>query len=279
MFVFLVGVTMIFRGGLKPSIDFTGGSLLEIEILDKSQDLSALTTERIDRFVKLESIQHIGNSTFILRAKNMSNEQKDTVIAELESEYGAIEQLRFESVGPVLGRELLLKTIFSVLIVAVVIMLYVMNQFKDFSYGVSAIFAMLHDTFVLFSVFALFGVLFDVEIDALFVTAVLTTLSFSVHDTIVVFDRIREIKRKEPKLSIKQAANAAVIATFSRSLNNSLTIIIVLTALVFLGGETLKWFAVALLVGSITGTYSSTFTAIPLLLLWEDLRVRFQEKK
>jgi len=270
---------MIAQGGLKPSIDFSGGSVLEVKMdvskINSSQELE----ERIDKIVDISSLQLTSQKTLILKSKSIANEQKDAVVADLGTEFGTVEMIRFETVGPVIGRELLLKTVFSVLIVSMVIMLYVMNQFKDLRYGVSAILAMLHDTFVLFCAFALLGVLYNVEIDALFVTAVLTTLSFSVHDTIVTFDRIREIRKKEPNITIKEASNKAVLQTLSRSLNNSLTIIIMLATLVLLGGTTLRWFAVALLVGSITGTYSSTFTAIPLLLLWDDVAKRWSKGK
>jgi preprotein translocase subunit SecF len=117
-----------------------------------------------------------------------------------------------------------------------------------------------------------------VEVDVLFVTALLTTLSFSVHDTIVVFDRIREVKRLHPRLGMAEAIDIAILQTVSRSLNNSLTIIIMLVALVVLGGESIRWFAVALLIGAITGTYSSTFTAAPLLLVWDDLAARWRHQ-
>ena len=109
-----------------------------------------------------------------------------------------------------------------------------------------------------------------VEVDVLFVTALLTTLSFSIHDTIVVYDRIRELRKKHPRYDLEEVANVAVLETLGRSINNSVTIIVMLLALVVLGGETIHWFAVALLVGAITGTYSSTFTAVPILLVWEE---------
>lgn len=164
-----------------------------------------------------------------------------------------------------------MKTIIGIVIVSLGIMLYVMRQFSELKYGVSAILAMFHDSAVLIGMFSIFGHFFHAEVDVLFVTALLTTLSFSIHDTIVVYDRIRELRRKHVKSDIKDLANVAVLQTLSRSINNSLTIIFMLVVLVLLGGDTLRWFAVALLVGAITGTYSSTFTAIPLVLLWDDV--------
>ena len=132
---------------------------------------------------------------------------------------------------------------------------------------------MLHDSLILIGAFSLLGHFFDVEVDVLFVTALLTTLSFSIHDTIVVYDRIRELKRKHPRSGLEEIANAAVLETLSRSINNSMTIIIMLLSLVVLGGDTIRWFSVALLIGAITGTYSSTFTAVPLLLEVDQRRL------
>ena len=127
---------------------------------------------------------------------------------------------------------------------------------------------MLHDTIILIGSFSIFGKFFGVEIDTLFVTAVLTTLSFSVHYTIVVFDRIRESLKQSPNSRPVDVVNKAVTQTLSRSINNSMTIIFMLTALSLLGGVSIKWFSVALLIGTITGTYSSTFVAVPLLLVF-----------
>lgn len=151
-----------------------------------------------------------------------------------------------------------------------VILSYVAYRFKHFAYGAVAIVAMLHDSLVLLGVFSLLGHFFDIKVDTLFVTAVLTTLSFSVHDTIVVFGRIREILHKT-NLDFESAVNQAVGETIVRSLNNSLTIIFMLIALLVLGGESLRLFVFALLIGTISGTYSSTFNAAPLLVFWSNL--------
>jgi preprotein translocase subunit SecF len=153
-------------------------------------------------------------------------------------------------------------------------MLYLTFQFKELRFGISAVLAMVHDSLILISAFSWLGFLMGVEVDVLFVTAVMTTLSFSVHDTIVVFDRIRELRRNNPRVEFETLVNTAVLQTLARSLNNSMTIIIMLLALVLLGGDTIRWFAVALLIGAITGTYSSTFTAVPLLLVWEEFKTK-----
>ena len=138
---------------------------------------------------------------------------------------------------------------------------------------------MFHDSLILLGAFSLLGHFYGIEVNVLFVTALLTTLSFSVHDTIVVFDRIRELTRKNFKLKEEVVVWRAVRETLPRSINNSLTIIIMLLALVILGGESIRWFALALLIGAVTGTYSSTFTAAPLLLLWSDISKLLKKRR
>lgn len=272
LLVILPGLFCLLRFGLKPSIDFTGGSLLEIQFPQSGLPSNNELQDKSKNVIDISSIQSSGAQSLLIRSKQLSNTEKDTVLSVLKQSYPDIKELRFESVGPTLGKELLVKTVIAVIIVAIVITLYMMRQFSEIKYGIAAVLAMFHDTAVLFSVFSILGVLYGVEVDVLFVTAVLTTLSFSVHDTIVFFDRIRELRKKESHTPLKTLVNTAAMQTMSRSINNSLTIIVMLLALVLLGGQSIRWFSVALLVGALTGTYSSTFTAIPLLLLWEDIQ-------
>jgi preprotein translocase subunit SecF len=264
------GIFFLLRFGLKPAIDFTGGSLLEINAEGLSDDKNSIS-EQVGDIYEISSVQSSGDNQVILRGKNISNEVKEAVVTKLSGKYGEIEEKRFETVGPTLGKELLMKTFAAIVIVSGLITLYVWKQFNDIRFGVSAILAMFHDSLILLGAFSVLGHFYHVEVDVLFVTALLTTLSFSVHDTIVVFDRIRELRKKNYKLSLTEIVNMAVIETLSRSINNSITIIIMLLALVLIGGETIRWFSVALLIGAVTGTYSSTFTAAPLILLWEDI--------
>lgn len=266
----LPGIFFLVRYGLKPSIDFTGGSLLEIKA-EGLTDNRAQIAETVGESYEISLVQTSGENQIIIRGKTISNETKDEVITKLSEEYGEIEEKRFETVGPTLGKELLMKTLVAIVIVSGMITLYVWKQFSELRFGVSAILAMFHDSLILLGAFSILGHFFHVEVDVLFVTALLTTLSFSVHDTIVVFDRIRELKKKNQRMDLEGVVNVAVLETLSRSLNNSITIILMLLALVLIGGESIKWFSVALLIGAITGTYSSTFTAAPLLLLWEEL--------
>ena len=278
--VILPGMIALACGGLKPSVDFTGGSFLEIKPptnpISDSQVLAAAPTT-----VKVASVVHTGENTLVIRSNQMTKDQAEAYRYQIASVSAAIsgaspaaqlepvEEVQFQTVGPILGKELIQKTFLAVIIASISIMLYVAYRFKNLKYGVSAILAMLHDSLVLLSVFALLGYFQGVEIDTLFVTAMLTILSFSVHDTIVVYDRIRESSHKYTQVKYYDLINKAVTETMSRSINNSMTIIFMLLALLLFGGVTIRWFAFALLIGTISGTYSSPFVAAPLLLAWD----------
>jgi preprotein translocase subunit SecF len=175
----------------------------------------------------------------------------------------------FEFVGPSIGQETIRKTVVSIALAVATLLIYISFTFKKLKYGVCAILAMLHDSLILLGSFSLLGHFYAVQVDLLFVTAVLTTLSFSVHDTIVVFDRIRELTSTKAEES--DNINQAITDTIVRSLNNSLTIIFMLLALLLMGADSTKQFILALLIGTVIGTYSSTFTAAPLLTVWTKL--------
>ena len=274
--VILPGIYSLIRYGLKPSIDFTGGSLLELEFKNKVGDQSAVINNVLNDN-KFESYNISFNDDYrvLIRSKPIDKEQVASISAILGQKLNdSPKELRFETVGPILGKELIRKTILSIILAASFILLYVWRQFRNPMFGVCAILAMFHDSLVLLGIFSLLGHFKGVEIDTLFVTAVLTVLSFSVHDTVVVYDRIRESMKKYPNISFVEMANKAVTETLSRSINNSMTIIFMLIALYLLGGETTRWFVLALLVGTISGTYSSTFTAAPLLVVWNNIQNR-----
>lgn len=164
------------------------------------------------------------------------------------------------------------------IVASLLIVVYITWSFRSvpkptssFRFGVSAIIALIHDVLVLLGLFSIFGHFFGVEIDSLFVTAVLTVIGFSVHDTIVVFDRIRENLKRVGGENFGEVVNDSILQTLDRSLNTSLTVVLVLSALLIFGGETIRWFVLALLIGVISGTYSSIFNASPLLVVWQDL--------
>ncbi len=267
------GIISLFLFGLKPAIDFTGGSLIELHFLDQEKFANYSDKglkDDLNGLYDVSAVQNSGDKKIIIKGKEITNAEKDVLVSKLIEKYGQVDVLRFETVGPILGAELLKKTLTAILLVASIITFYVWKQFDELKYGVCAVLAMLHDSLILIGAFSLLGHFFNVEVDVLFVTALLTTLSFSVHDTIVVYDRIRELKRKHSKYSFEQITNAAVLETMGRSINNSMTIIIMLLTLAILGGASIHWFVIALLIGSITGTYSSTFTAVPLLLVMHE---------
>lgn len=233
--------------GFKQSIDFTGGTLVEYKFPSGNQVM------KFDHnFTQVEA-----------RERANSFPEKPEII-------------RFETVGPAFSAEILEKTYTALAIAAAGILIWVAWQFKSLQFGISAIIATLHDTIIILGTFAALGHFKGVEVDILFVTAVLTVLSFSVHDTIVVYDRIRETNKKHGGGSMLEIANRAVSETMVRSLNNSLTIVFMLTAIFLMGGQTIKWFIAALLVGTISGTYSSPFVAVPLLVTWEEIKNRFK---
>lgn len=252
----------------KPSIDFTGGSIWELNIPSNvSQDQLRQTFEKNN--LNISEYISLGNNKFSIKFQNINTDQKISLDKEIKGIDPNIKELKFETIGPILGRELLKKTITAVILSSLFLFLFIGRRFKDFSFGMSAILAMFHDTFILVGAFSIFGHFFGAELDSLFVTALLTTLSSSVHDTVVTFDRIRELKRKNYKIDWVQLANQAVTETLNRSINNSMTIIFMLLSLVLLGGSSTKWFATALLVGVVCGTYSSTGVAIPLVLFFK----------
>lgn len=246
----IVGTFSMLKWGFKVGIDFTGGVVAEYKFPD--------------------------GATKVFRYKVMSDTEIEKIKADFKKQNAT--EISFESVGPSIGPELIRKTIYALLISAVAILLWIAYQFNSLKFGISATLATLHDTLILLGSFSLFGHFYGAEVDFLFVTAVLTILSFSVHDTIVVFDRIREMRKKGGGEMIDMANNA-LSETMVRSLNNSFTIIFMLIALILMGGESTKWFSVALLVGTISGTYSSPFVAVPILVTWDEVSKKLKAKR
>ena len=247
------GAFSVARWGFSIGIDFTGGSVLEYRLPDGQS-----------KIIKSGPLDEAG------KAKIKSDLEKNVG--------GSVTEVRFENVGPTIGPELVKKTFYALLIASGAILLWVAYQFKNIKFGISATLATIHDSLVLLGSFSLLGHFFGAEIDFLFVTAMLTILSFSVHDTIVVFDRIRESRKKDDfNEDIYTLANRALSQTMVRSLNNSFTIIFMLIALILMGGETVKWFSAALLIGTVSGTYSSPFVAVSILVTWDELQRKFKK--
>ena len=251
--------------GLKLGLDFTGGSLLEIKLDAPLVDLQSA----IEAEMPVVSIQQSSDSSFIIRSGLIDSVQKTQALEKLKTQFGAVAEIRFETIGPVLGQELIKKTLFGLALAVLFILVYLAYRFRDKIFGICAVLAMLHDSLIILGMFSVLGAWLGVEIDALFVTAVLTILSFSVHDTIVLYDRIREDRRLYPQETLFNISNRAISETMTRSINNSLTIIFMLLSLFILGGATTRWFVLALLIGTISGTYSSPFVAVPLLVIFK----------
>ncbi|MSQ43240.1 MAG: protein translocase subunit SecF [Chloroflexi bacterium] len=282
---FLISGLMILPGliglaiwGLNLGIDFTGGSLVEVRLganpasaqvrtvfVDAGlTDVSVITGSTIDAL----------GMTYLIRTKTIDAGAKSDVLAKLGSAYGPLTEDRFESVGPVIGRETATNAFLAVIGASVLILLYLSYAFRQvpnpWRYGACAVFALLHDVVLVVGLWAILGKLFGLEVDALFVTAILTVVGFSVHDTIVVFDRIRENVSRFPGEMFERVVNFSVNQTLDRSINTSLTVILTLTALLLLGGATIRGFVLVLLVGIVSGTYSSIFNASCLLVVWEN---------
>lgn len=275
--VLIPGLTSLFLFGLKLSIDFTGGSRLQYQISEtKKVQNSELQNVITAQGIEVGSIQQGGNNIFHIRTKPLNEKEHQKVKKALVAKFPG-KELSFETIGPTVGAEITRNAILSVFYASLLIVFYVAWSFRSvpkpassIRFGICAVAALIHDILILLGIFSILGHFFGVEIDNLFVTAVLTVIGFSVHDTIVVFDRIRENTRRMGDASFAQIVNASIIQTFERSLNTSLTVILVLFALFLFGGESIRWFVVALLIGIISGTYSSIFNAAPLLVAWEE---------
>jgi preprotein translocase subunit SecF len=262
--VIVSGLINLVTNGVLLGVDFTGGALVEYHF-DQEISTEVATKKIEDLSISVGSIQKTANSSYLFKLAPIERKQAEQIQETLKKEFGGeVREDRFENVGPSVGSELIKKTIYALVLSTLGILFWIAYQFKSVRFGVAATVATLHDAVVIIGTYSIVSRLYHAEIDFLFVTAVLTILSFSVHDTIIVFDRIREIRRKHGG-EMYEVINRAISETMRRSIFNSLAIIFMLISLVVLGGTTTRWFAVALLIGTISGTYSSPFIAGPML--------------
>lgn len=273
--VILSGLFSILNWGLPLGVEFRGGTLIEYKLAKDIGTATISTLVRTDG-VEIVSVQKSGNDTYLLKLGQVNVTQRTNLKSSLDKAAGKADELRFETIGPTVGTELVTKTIYGLLMAAGGILLWVAFQFKSFKFGVSAVLAMFHDSLVVIGIYSIFGHFFGAEVDLLFVTALLTILSFSVHDTIIVYDRIRESKKAYGS-DLYDLANKAVSETMVRSLNNTFVVVFMMVALLLLGGATVKWFVATLLVGTISGAYSSPFVAVPILVTWDELQRKFKK--
>lgn len=276
LLIILPGLYFLLTSGLRLGIDFTGGALLEYRF-GKSINTNDLRQQISKQGIEVGQITPSSDNTYIIRTKPVEQDKINRLKSVLNEKFGQVEERRVEFVGPVIGSELRQKSLIGVTLASIVIVLYIAFSFRkipkptsSWRFGITAVVALIHDILVVVGVFAVLGKFLNVEVDTLFVTALLTVIGFSVHDTIVVFDRIRENSIKNMGRKFIEVANLSVVQTLGRSLNTSLTVVFVLLAMFLFGGETIRWFVVALLVGIISGTYSSIFNATALLVWWEE---------
>ncbi len=287
--IILVSLSIIgwFLWGLKYGLDFTGGSLMDVSYAKQRPSI----TQMEESFKQLEitdaKAQPAGEKDYLIRFKNIDENKHQEIVKKLSSisvegvSDNTFTENRFESIGPSLGKELKAKAVQAIVIVLICIVLYIAYAFRKVSkpveswkYGVSAIVALAHDVLVVTGIFVYLGKFAGVEVDSLFVTALLTLLGFSVHDTIVTFDRIREnLFKSRSYENFEEIINISINQTIIRSLNTSLTTFLALLAILLFGGESTRYLALALAIGVVVGTYSSIFIASPLLLLFNKKKV------
>ncbi|MDP2629256.1 MAG: protein translocase subunit SecF [Candidatus Harrisonbacteria bacterium] len=267
--------------GLRFGIDFTGGSFWQIEFEED------LTQQELKNFVQAElgASEAIVSQTsdeqiFNIRLKELSESDHQEYATALEEEFGPMTELSFQAIGGVVGQELIRKAIWAIIINLFAIVLYVAYAFRkvagpisSWKYSLVTLVTLFHDAIIPLGIFALLGAFLGVEVDTNFVVATLVVMGFSVHDTIVVFDRIREnLRIRSEKEGFAQIVNSSINETMARSVNTSLTLLVVLAALFILGASTLNYFILVILIGTVLGTYSSIFVASPLLVLWSRER-------
>lgn len=275
--IMIPGLIFLLLFGLNLSIDFTGGSRLTVDFNNK---VTSNDSQKVNRILTNENIKvytvETSNKSVLVRTRPINEKENSKFQKDLTKNVKNVKETGFETIGPTIGKETTLNAIKAVLIASLLIILYIAWSFRKvpkpasgFRFGVSAVVALVHDVIVVVGIFAILGKLLGIEVDSLFVTALLTVIGFSVHDTIVVFDRIRENLRRETA-PFPQVVNDSILQTIDRSLNTSLTVLLVLLALLLFGGDSIRWFVVALLVGVTSGTYSSIFNASPILVVWQE---------
>lgn len=285
-FLYLSGVLLVLSivvvavFGLNLGVDFKGGTSTELSFA-KKPELTAVQDAVKSAGVENAQVVTAGESGVIIKTGVIEKEQHDKILATLKDKVGEFKETRYDSIGPVVGNDLKRNAAYQLILVSLGIIFYIAYAFRKvirpitpWQFGITAVIALIHDLFIVLGVFALLGKYQGVEIDSLFVTAILTVLGFSVHDTIIVFDRIRENLKIYAGQSLEFIMNHSVSQTITRSLNTSLTVLFVLLPLLLFGGESIKYFVLALFIGIIVGTYSSIFVASQLLLYWQKYRQR-----
>jgi preprotein translocase subunit SecF len=287
--VILVGIVSLIAFGLKGGIEFTSGSTMTVDF-EQTVEQADLRSEMANLGHDDAIIQRTGEGDFLIRTKELEPEvrdpetgevitpaERDTIEEALGQRFGPLTVLDFYSVSPIVATEIGRNAAIAVIVATVGILLYITWAFrrlvKPLRFGVCAIVALIHDVLVVLGIFALLGGIMGIEIDAMFITGALTVIGYSVHDTIVVFDRIRENMAKRAGQNLEETINNSILETLGRSLNTSLTVLFVLLALYLFGGATIQNFVLVLIIGVITGTYSSVCIAAQLLIVWQNREI------
>lgn len=276
LLVIIPGTIALAVWGLPAGIDFTGGSFLEISFDSGNRPSTEEVIKLFNDYGYTDpQVQTAGEQNIVIRSKEIDEETRSALLAEMETRFDSqITMQRFESVGPSVGQEVAQRAAGAVGLAALGILLYITYAFRGvehaFRYGVAAIIAMLHDVLLVVGIEAILGHFLGWEADALFLTALLTIIGFSVHDSIVVFDRIRENARIYRRLPYETLVNHSIVQTLDRSINTQLTVMLTLLTLALFGGSTIRHFVIILLIGVFSGTYSSIFNAAPILVVWEN---------
>jgi preprotein translocase subunit SecF len=283
LLVIVPGIIALIIWGLPLGIDFTGGSLLEIQfasgkppaIADISALYDELSTPKLD--IANPIVQPVGTDSISIRSKEMDDALKSQIVTMLKDRFGGGQEvviMNFTQVSAVIGQEIAVRAAGAVALAAIAILIYITIAFRGvqhaFRYGTAAVIAMLHDILVVVGMEALIGHFLGWQADSLFLTALLTVIGFSVHDTIVVFDRIRENSNLYRRVKYETVVNHSIVQTLDRSINTQLTVMFTLLALALFGGVSIRHFVVILLIGVFSGTYSSIFNASPILVVWEN---------
>lgn len=274
--VIIPGLIALILWGLPLGIDFTGGSILQVQFESGKTPEAAQVIDLYTGYGYGDSqVQTSSNGVVIIRSRNMDQATQGNIVSDMEKRFNSpVVVQRFDTVGPAIGKEVAARASGAVILAAAGILLYITYAFRGvphaFRYGTSAIIAMFHDVLVVLGVEAILGHFLGWEVDALFLTALLTVIGFSVHDTIVVFDRIRENSEIYRRIPYEALVNHSIVQTLDRSINTQLTVLLTLLSLALFGGLTIHHFVIILMVGVFSGTYSSIFNAAPILVVWEN---------
>lgn len=281
----VISIICIAVFGLNLGIDFKGGTVLDYQ-LGGEINTQEIRNDLINQGYKVDRIVLSEGNRITIYVEALSEEEVGNVDSFMTSSYENAERIGVQTVGPSIGREVTKKAIISILIASLVIVVYLIIVFKSvpkpassLEFGVTVVLAMFHDVILVLGAFAVLGQFFNAEVNSLFITAILTIIGFSIHDSIVVYDRIRENLNKDKGQEFNTVVSKSLVEVLARSVNLSVSVLLTLFALFLLGSESIRWFIAALIIGMLSGTYSSIFVGTQLLVFWEGVKGKFTSRK